>query len=195
METNNSYCIYCHIVPNDKKYYGYTSQKPEHRWGKNGRGYKNNIDFYNDIIFYGWDSIEHIVIAKGLTKDEAEWIEEELIRTNRAYDSEYGYNKDIGNKRTDKTKDRISEAHKGKYLTDETKAKISKANSGSNNHKARKVICITTMTVFDTITEAADYYGINNGDICSCCKGKYKSAGKLSDGTKLVWKYIDIIKL
>ena len=216
METNNSYCIYCHIVPNDKKYYGYTSQKPEHRWGKNGRGYKNNIDFYNDIIFYGWDSIEHIVIAKGLTKDEAEWLEEELIKTNRTYDSEYGYNKFIGIKWTDEQKEVLSETHKGKVLSKETRKKLSEAHkghivsdetrkkmsisrSGENNHmygklgannpNAKKIICITTMMVFNCIKDAADYYSIDRSSITKCCKGKYKSAGKFNN-QKLVWRYL-----
>ena len=31
--------------------------------------------------------------------------------------------------------------------------------------------------------------------IVRCCKNKQKSAGKLSDGTKLVWRYIEIIEL
>ena len=209
METNNSYCIYCHIVPNDKKYYGCTSLKPEYRWGKDGNGYKNNIDFYNDIIFYGWDSIEHIVIAKGLTKDEAEWLEEELIKTNRTYDSEYGYNKFIGIKWTDEQKEARSgensflygkyhtgenNPHYGKHHSKKAKNRISEANkgkrTGANSPHAKKVICITTMTVFNCIKEAADYYGISRQHVGQCCNGKCKSAGKLSDGTKLRWSYL-----
>ena len=176
METN-SYCVYVHVVPNDKKYYGMTKDT-KNRWRKDGRGYKKyNAEFYNDILFYGWNNIEHIVIAKGLTKDEAKWLEEALIRTNRTYDSEYGYNKYIGNKRTDEQKEARSEAI-----------------SGINHHNAKKVICITTMMVFDCIEEAADYYSINQSSICSCCKGKRKSAGKLNN-QKLVWRYIDIFEL
>lgn len=218
METNN-YCVYVHICPNDKKYYGMTKQNVEHRWG-NGRGYKKQPDFYSDIIIYGWDNIQHIIIAKGLTEDEAIWLEEELIRTNRTYDSEFGYNKAIGRKYTDEQKEamsgannpmygkrgtenpnygrarteehkaKISKAHKGKVISEEHKAKM----SGANNHNAKKIICTTTMVVFDCIKDAADYYGTHRQNISSCCNGKYKSAGKLN-GEKLVWRYLTIIEL
>ena len=223
---SNNYCVYCHIVPNDKRYYG-MSQNVKRRWRSDGYDYKNNIDFYNDILFYGWNNIEHIIVAKGLSKEDAEWLEEELIKTNRTYDSEYGYNKYIGNKWTDEQKAKqseansginspmygkifseehkaklseslrgralseehkakISESHKGKCHSEETKAKI----SGANNYNAKRVICITTMTVFDTIREGANYYGIDESGISQCCNEKRKSAGKLSDGTKLVWRYL-----
>ena len=52
--------------------------------------------------------------------------------------------------------------------------------------------------IFFTVEEAKEYYGIkSNGGIIECCKGKkfykgkwhkVKYAGKLPDGTKLVWK-------
>ena len=307
METNNSYCVYVHICPNDKKYYGMT-KNVEQRWGKDGYGYKKHHPlFYNDILFYGWDNIEHLIIADNLTKEEAALLEEELIRGNRTYNSKYGYNKYIGRKLTDEYKEvmseankgkvfseehkaklskskkgvnhpmygkplseehrtKLSEANKGKVLSDETKAKMSEAKKGEKNpnygnygkhfseehkaklseakkginhpmygkhhteetktkmskarkgkvlsdeHKAKmseakkdkyvganhpnakKVICITTMTVFDTIKEAAEYYSIEESNICSCCKGKYKSAGKLN-GEKLVWRYLYTIEL
>ena len=206
---NNKYCVYCHIVPNGKRYYG-MSKYVEQRWGKDGNGYKENIDFYSDILFYGWDNIEHIIVAKGLSKDEAEWLEEELIRENRTYDSEYGYNVRLGSRwtneeketmsginhpmygkhHTEETRNKISKIHKGKVLSEETKAKI----SGANHHKAKSVICLTTMTIFYRVGDAAKYYGINRHHISSCCNGKLKSAGKLN-GEKLVWRYLYTIEL
>lgn len=35
------YIVYMHICPNNKKYIGITSQKPEKRWG-NGKNYIGN---------------------------------------------------------------------------------------------------------------------------------------------------------
>ena len=52
-----------------------------------------------------------------------------------------------------------------------------------------KVICLTTMKVFDSITNAGRFYNVDKSQISACCKGKLKSAGKLSDGTKLKWQY------
>ena len=57
-------------------------------------------------------------------------------------------------------------------------------------HK-RKVRCITTGKIFDSIKEASQYYNIDETGISRCCKGRFKTSGKLSDGTKLSWEYID----
>ena len=61
--------------------------------------------------------------------------------------------------------------------------------NGKNNPRAKKVICITTGKVFDTIKEASEFYNICNSSIIECCKGRQQSAGKLQNGTKLIWKY------
>ena len=72
--------------------------------------------------------------------------------------------------------------------------------SGKNNYHAMPVICITTNKIFNTVTDGAKYYKCHQGEISNCCRGwrmikgkKYnvKSAGKLPDGTKLVWKYLN----
>lgn len=68
-------------------------------------------------------------------------------------------------------------------------------NSGKDNVGAKSVICLTTGKVFDTITEAAKYYNIENlrSHISCWCNGnkKFNYLGKLPDGTKLVWMYYD----
>ena len=47
------YSVYIHTFPNDKKYIGITSWKPELRWGANGANYKNPY-MVNAIKKYGW---------------------------------------------------------------------------------------------------------------------------------------------
>ena len=98
-----------------------------------------------------------------------------------------------GKKHSEKTKKKISEARKGQTsprkgvkLSEETKKKLSEAKKGQNS---KKVICITTNKVFDSIKSASEFYNCNKSDLTQCCKGKRKSCGKLSDGTKLEWKY------
>jgi len=59
----------------------------------------------------------------------------------------------------------------------------SKANS-------KKVKCITTDKVFNSVSEAARYYGIPQGNISKVLKGERQSCGKLSDGTKLKWEWV-----
>lgn len=61
----------------------------------------------------------------------------------------------------------------------------------NNNPNARKVICITTGVVFNTVLDGAEFYNCNRKHIGSCCTGKRKSCGKLPDGTKLQWMYYE----
>lgn len=60
----------------------------------------------------------------------------------------------------------------------------------SIDEKKKKVKCITTNTFYNSVKEASNSTGVFAQNISSCCKGKYNYAGKLSDGTKLVWKFI-----
>lgn len=44
-----TYCVYKHVLPNNKIYIGITKQNPLLRW-KNGHGYKHCNYFYNAIL-------------------------------------------------------------------------------------------------------------------------------------------------
>ena len=59
----------------------------------------------------------------------------------------------------------------------------------TNNHY-KKVICITTNKIFDSVKQASKFYNIKSySHISRCCAGKLKSCGKLEDGTPLRWMY------
>lgn len=205
MSLERNYKLYVHIAPNGKKYYGITKQRPKQRWS-NGKGYKQNKHFTSAINKYGWDNIEHIVIYDDLTKEEAKELEQYMIQWYNTANPNYGYNISLGGEggnASEETKRKISEAQKGekhpnygKHLSEETKRKISEAQKGANNVKSKSVICITTGRIFSSVREAGRYYNMSgSGYLSACCKGKAKSAGKLPDGTKLVWRHIDIIEL
>lgn len=67
---------------------------------------------------------------------------------------------------------------------------------GKENPTSKSVICITMMTVFYGMREAARYYGIKSPSrIGVVCRGDSKFCGKLPDGTPLVWKYLTIVPL
>ena len=59
------------------------------------------------------------------------------------------------------------------------------------NKNFTKVICINTGKIFNSIKEAAEYYGIRQSGIQACCCGRYKYSGTLLDGTKLQWMYYE----
>ena len=151
----NNYCVYKHTSPSNKVYIGITSMNPLRRWA-NGNGYRTQV-FYRAIKKYGWDNFAHEILLDGLTKDEAEQKEIELISYYKSNQKEYGYNVDnggssvgchseetrrklsenmIGDTRnkgrihTDESRKHMSDAHKGKKLSEETKRKLSEINVG-----------------------------------------------------------------
>lgn len=127
------YTVYIHVFPNGKRYVGVTSCKPHLRWGSNGCNYKNPY-IKNAIAKYGWDSVEHQIIAEGLSAEQASQMEIELIEKYNSADRKFGYNISLGgieNKIcSDETKEKLRQANLGKIMSDESKAKISKAVKG-----------------------------------------------------------------
>lgn len=210
----DNYNVYIHIFPNSKVYIGITSQKPKRRWN-NGQGYKNNQYMTNAIMKYGWDNVIHKILYTNLKKEEAEEIEIKLIKEYKANNKRYGYNIEYGGchngKTSEITRKRISEANKGKHnspktefkkghitiITEEIKQKISEKNKGKHasvrtefkkGHKplnVRKVLCIESDVVYDTIKKASEDTNVMGCHISQVCNGKRKSAGKLH------WKFIE----
>lgn len=111
-----SYTVYKHLFPNQKIYIGMTSLKPYRRWDK-GRGYSTQELMSRAINKYGWDNIEHIIIASGLSKREAEELEISLIAELKANNPMYGYNIENGGNcagtHSEATRKKIGDAQRG----------------------------------------------------------------------------------
>lgn len=143
MEQNATYGIYIHILPNNKKYIGITSQKPiSKRWAK-GKGYKSNAYFTNAINKYGWENIEHKILFENLSKQEAEQKEIELIEKYKSNNKQYGYNIENGGKAngrvSDETKEKISKKTILFWQSEEYREKQRTAHIGKMpNNKGRK---------------------------------------------------------
>lgn len=136
------YSVYIHIFPNDKKYIGVTSWKPELRWGANGCNYKNQY-MVNAIKKYGWDNIKHEIVAENLTAEQASKMEIELIKKYNSADRKYGYNISLGgidNKIcSDETKEKLRKANINKIMSEESKKKISEFQKGKHlSNETRK---------------------------------------------------------
>lgn len=87
------YVVYMHTSPNNKRYVGITRQNPpEKRWGYNGSGYCDNEHFSRAISKYSWENIKHEILYTGLTKEEAEQKEIELIAYYDSINPDKGYN-------------------------------------------------------------------------------------------------------
>ena len=157
----NVYIVYKHISPTRKEYVGMT-RNIKKRWEGNGCSYTKNSEFRNDIMKYGWDNFQHIIIKDRLSLSEASKLEDELIvdAMNRgvAYNIARGgiggshpaWNKGIplseeqkakltaankGKKLSDETKRKIGDAGRGRVVSDETRRKIGDKNRGKKHSK------------------------------------------------------------
>ncbi len=88
------FSVYKLTSPNNKCYIGMTSINPVKRWSS-GHGYKNNKEFWNDIVKYGWDNIKREIILTTENEEEAHKKEIELILLYKTIDPNYGYNKKV----------------------------------------------------------------------------------------------------
>ena len=167
------WCVYCHITPNNKKYIGITSLKPEHRWN-HGRGYRTQKVFYRAIKKYGWDNIKHIILLDNLTYEQASRYEQyfiTLFKTNckRYHNPYFGYNSNDGG----------SAREPGFHLSEVAKSKLS--NEPYHNNKK------TPISYFDldgnylgtasTYNEAEKMTGQYKTNILKVVKGRVRQIG------------------
>ena len=206
------YCIYVHINKiNGLKYVGQTSLQPEERWGKNGIGYSKQY-FYNAIQKYGWDNFDHIILERNLSSDEADKREQFWISYYNSIKPN-GYNISLGGQGVAlETREKMKQGWTQKRRDEKSQLMIflnqSLDRTGSNNSmygacrkgatagNKRKVQCLETKTIFETVADASRWW--NNGKdslkshIAQQIQGKRKSCGKHPiTKEKLHWRYID----
>ncbi len=214
------YTVYLHISPDGKRYYGATKQNVNRRWRKNGEGYRGNKNFTNVIEKYGWDNFQHIVIAKGLTKEEAHWLEIELIKAWDTTNPDKGYNITKGGASAngwnppEETRKKLSKARKGKCVgknnpmygkygensprygkhhTEEARKKMSENSRGKyigKNSPRAKAVICIT-------TKRIFHTAKEGGEYYNCASSSIIRCcqGKLKSAgklneTKLVWRYL-----
>jgi group I intron endonuclease len=73
-------------------------------------------------------------------------------------------------KRTQEHKDNLREKLSGRKLSKEICEKISRNKIGK---KTKKIICIETQQIFNSIKECSEHLNISKGCICSFVKGNY----------------------
>lgn len=145
MEKEN-YVVYVHINKiNSKKYVGLTKHgdNPNKRW-RDGKHYENTY-FGRAIDKYGWDNFEHIILEKGLTKNQANQKEKYYIKLYNSNNNNFGYNSTSGGDHdfnfTEETLKKLSIASKERKrrpLTEEEKRFISKKTKIAMNEPERR---------------------------------------------------------
>lgn len=198
----DTWTVYMHISPSGKRYIGITSSSVKDRW-KNGLGYKTQL-FYRAIQKYGWDNIEHIILAEGLTMQEAEIMEKKLIAQYNTK-TPYGYNLSdgglgsSGHLMTVEGRKSLSKKLKGRKVSVETIQRrketvknrsaeetkriysiIGNKMLGGNHSSARKVDRYTLndkyIDSFDSIHDVERQFGYSYKNISACCRGIQYSA-------------------
>lgn len=166
--------VYVHIIPknitgkdHDKYYVGMTGDNPEHRYGINGHNYRSK-SFKNAINKYGWDNIEHEILATDLTYDEASDFEKIMIAKLRSNVYQYGYNRTAGNNSVDP--DMIA-------------------------HLSKKVYQFTLdgnlIAIYKSIAKASRDTDAGESSICLIANSKTKISGS----SKYIWRFEKDVEL
>lgn len=196
-----SWTVYAHITPDGKMYVGMTGIKTWKRWGY-GRGYKDIPRFYEAIEKYGWNNIQHEIVASGLTKEEAAHMEKLLIQKLDLTNPDKGYNTLVGTEALPETLRKQSKsirefyAKNGPYpsprlgtgvlqtMTDRHNSEYAGGKQKSKG-SVRRVRCIDTGMEYESVVDAANATGINVHHIYGNALGARVDAGGMQ------WEYID----
>lgn len=131
-----SYLVYKHTAPNGKVYVGLTSKSnPNDRW-LDGKGYVDSPYFYRAILKYGWDNIDHEILASDLSCEDACQLEIDLIAFYDSTNPLKGYNIAKGGQyQPEEVISKISNTLKGHDVSEVTRKKIGDANRGKKRTK------------------------------------------------------------
>ena len=145
----NNYSVYQHVTPDGMYYFGQT-QNVEKKWSNNGAKYKKtSLQPY--IEQYGWDNIQHIVLFREQTRENALWIEDFLITTAREdgvcinkqrsglISKDEGYKREYQHEYREQNKQQIREQKKQYYERNKEKFKeYQEQNKDKINEQKRK---------------------------------------------------------
>lgn len=179
------YWVYKHTFPNGKCYVGITMQYPIERW-KNGRGYSYNKHFDRAVKKYGWDNVEHEILAAYVSKQEACELEQHYIELYQSADPKYGYNQSTGGEHggsgcvpSATSREKRSFAMKGRMVG---------RYVGEKSARAKKIAQYTKdgdfVAKFGATTDAQRETGIHYTGIVKCCTHNQNTAGGY------IWLYV-----
>lgn len=179
------------------------------RWKEESHFYKCNDYLRNAFNKYGLENFDFEILEE-CSIEELDEKEIYYISLYRSNEHKFGYNLTSGGSHcnfTDKAKAKMSKSHKGKncgkthplygkHHSIESKKKMSESQKGNKNHlghkhseqtksiiskcNSKKVKCIETGCIYNSIKEASEKTNTNNACICLCCKGKLKKTNGFS---------------
>lgn len=84
----------------------------------------------------------------------------------------------------------LKRANECGFCNYDCKVEFEKGRSRGVKKISKKVRCITNKRTYESISSASRLSNVSQAGISKCCSGKRNYAGKLPDGTPLVWEYI-----
>jgi len=181
-----NYTVYMHTSPSAKRYVGITGTSIARRWN-NGHGYSPQQYFYRAILKYGFDSFQHDILFRGLSKEAAELKEVELISLYKSNDPKFGYNIANGGHHagmhSDASREKMSISRTGLKWSNESKMKASKSHTGKkNSEEHNKNIAVSKIGNTHGKGNKGKKY---SAEICKKM-GENRKGRKHSDDTKLM---------
>jgi hypothetical protein len=186
----NKYYAYEHLIPNSNIpfYVGKGSgDRATSLWDRNKKWHDvvNTHGFKVKLLAINIDSELAYFIEKERI-DQLKQLNITLCNLTNGGGSGYKYTEDVkkrisksltGKKVSDLTKQKLRTYNLGKTVSLITRDKLSKANS-------KTVFCVETNEYFNSVKDAAKYYGVSRYSICAVCNGTKKTLKNLH------WKYI-----
>ena len=186
----NKYYVYEHLLPNSNIpfYVGKGSgDRAKSLCSRNKKWHEivNNNTFNVRFLIRNIDSELAYFVEKERI-DQLKRLNIKLCNSTNGGGSNYQYTEDVknrmskslsGRKLSNNTKQKIRNHNKGKITLQSTKDKLSKALS-------KTVFCIETNEYFNSVKDAAKYYGVSRYSISAVCNGTKKTLKNLH------WKYI-----
>lgn len=179
------FLIYKHTnLENGLVYIGYTERDASARWNE-GRGYRTCPRFFSAILEYGWKHFLHEIIEDNIqSKEEALERERFWIEYYDATNPNKGYNMKNKNATVPMEASK-KDRKKYEFQSEETKRRVQDA-------ARKKVKCLETEQVFDSITEACRWAGLKSvSTLSGHLHGKALSAGRHPETRqKLHWELV-----
>lgn len=170
---------------NGKKYIG------QHYGNENDSYLGSGVMLTRAIAKYGKENFKRKIL-EFTTEKEVNEREKYYIALYNAFESDEFYNLTPGGEQLDVKK--INEAkEKWQQEHPETHRKqVDAWRMAGSLANSKKVKCLTTGEVFESLCAAARHFNISQGNITRCLKGRSKSAGKHPEtGEKLFWELIN----
>ncbi len=175
----SNYKIYC-LTNNitNKKYIGVTKQKLYKRF-RGGHGYDLGSKIRNAIVEYGWKNFKHEVLFETENRELAGEMEKFFIKfydtTKKGYNNATGGFKGYTQTVSEKQRNNMSLASKGKHYSPSTEFKKGYVSEYTQNIMV-PVICIETGVIYESIMKAERDLNISH-HVWDCIKGKRAKCG------------------